>query len=83
MAARLHSPAEEERMAEQPNPPQLEDGDELIGVVRESSRGGQEPPPEKNDRPEQNVAYDEAVKGAPLTPEERARAEAESPLSEP
>lgn len=69
-------------MAEQPNPPQLEDGDELIEVIRESSRGGQEPPPEINDRPEQNIGYDEAVKGGALTPEERARAEAESPLSE-
>jgi hypothetical protein len=69
-------------MAEQPNPPQLEDRDELIEVTRESSRGGQESAPEVNDRPEQNVGYDEAVKGGPLTPEERARAEAESPLSE-
>ena len=60
----------------------LEDGDELVPVIRESSRGGQEPPPEVNDRPDQNVAYDEVVKGAPLTPEERARAERESPLSD-
>ena len=51
-------------------------------VTRESSRGGQEPPPDVNDRPDQNVAYDEVVKGRPLTPEERARAERESPLSE-
>ena len=31
-------------------------------------------------RPEQNVAYDEVVKGRPLTDEERRRAERESPL---
>jgi hypothetical protein len=43
--------------------------------------GGQEPADEVQDRPEQNVGYDEAVKGAPLTPEERARSEEESPLS--
>ena len=64
------------------NTPDLEDGDDQLPVTRESSRGGQEPPPEVNDRPDQNVGYDEAVKGAPLTPEERARAERESPLSE-
>jgi len=64
------------------NRPELEDGDELIPVTRESSRGGNEPAPEENDRPDQNVAYDEVVKGRPLTPEERARAERESPLSE-
>jgi hypothetical protein len=64
------------------NLPDLEDGDDQLPVTRESSRGGQEPPPEVNDRPDQNVAYDEVVKGAPLTPEERARAERESPLSE-
>jgi hypothetical protein len=56
--------------------------DDAIPVTRESSRGGQEPAPEVNDRPDQNVAYDEVVKGRPLTPEERARAERESPLSE-
>jgi hypothetical protein len=44
--------------------------------------GGHEPPDEVQDRPEQNVGYDEAVKGAPLTPEERQRSEEESPLSE-
>jgi hypothetical protein len=42
--------------------------------------GGQEPPDEVQDRPEQNVGYDEAVKGAPLTREERERSEQESPL---
>lgn len=45
-------------------------------------RGGQAPPPEVNDRPEQNVVYDEVVKGAPLTAEERQRAEADSPLTD-
>ena len=60
----------------------LEDRDELVPVTRETSRGGNEPAPEANDRPEQNVGYDEAVKGAPLTEEERRRAEQESPLSE-
>ena len=50
-------------------------------VIRESSRGGNEPPPQLNDRPDQNVAYDEVVKGRPLTNEERKRAELESPLA--
>lgn len=45
-------------------------------------RGGQALPAEERDRPEQNVGYDEAVKGAPLTPDEIAKAEAESPLTE-
>lgn len=62
--------------------PDLEDGDELIPITRETSRGGNEPPAEKNDRPEQNIGYDEAVKGAPLTAEERDRAKRESPLSD-
>lgn len=62
--------------------PDLEDGDELIPVTRETSRGGNEPPAEVNDRPEQNIGYDEAVKGAPLTAEERDRAKRESPLSD-
>jgi hypothetical protein len=44
------------------------------------SRGGQEAAPEVKDRPEQNVGYDEAVKGRPLTPEEKRRATRESPL---
>jgi hypothetical protein len=56
--------------------------DETLPVTRETSRGGHEPAPEINDRPDQNVAYDEAVKGRPLTDEERRRAERESPLSE-
>ena len=62
--------------------PDLEDGDELDPVIKESSRGGNEPPPEMNDRPEQNIGYDEAVKGRPLTAEDRDRAKRESPLSE-
>jgi hypothetical protein len=62
--------------------PDLEDGDELLPAVKESSRGGHEPPPEVNDTPEQNIGYDEAVKGGPLTAEERERAKRESPLSD-
>ena len=54
--------------------------DEPLPVTRESSRGGHEPPPEVNDRPDQNIAYDEVVKGRPLTDDERRRAERESPL---
>lgn len=68
-------------MAEPTNFVAPEDGDESIPVTRESSRGGNEPPPEVNDRPDQNVAYDEAVKGRSLTDEERAQAERESPLA--
>lgn len=68
-------------MAEKTNQTDLEDGDELLTVTRETSRGGHEPPPNVNDRPDQNVAYDEVVKGRPLTAEERTRAEKESPLS--
>lgn len=60
----------------------LEDRDELVPVTRETSRGGNEPAAELNDRPDQNIGYDEAVKGRPLTDEERRRAELESPLSE-
>ena len=63
-------------MAEMIDP--VRDGSD--SVTKESSRGGQEPPPEANDRPDQNVAYDEVVKGRPLTDEERTRAERESPL---
>lgn len=62
--------------------PDLEADDDLIPVTRESSRGGNEPPPEANDTPEQNIGYDEAVKGGPLTAEERERAKRESPLSD-
>ena len=60
----------------------LEADDELDPVIKETSRGGNEPPPEVNDRPEQNIGYDEAVKGAPLTAEEREHAKRESPLSD-
>lgn len=45
-------------------------------------RGGHAPPPEVRERPEQNIAYDEAVKGEPLTPEEREEAIADSPLTD-
>ena len=62
--------------------PDLEDGDEMVPIIKETSRGGNEPPAEVNDRPEQNVGYDEAVKGGPLTAEERERAKRESPLSD-
>ena len=61
--------------------PDLEDGDR-IEPIKETSRGCNEPPAEMNDGPEQNIGYDEAVKGAPLTAEERERAKRESPLSE-
>lgn len=62
--------------------PDLEDGDELDPVIKESSRGGNEPPPEMNDTPEQNIGYDEAAKGRALTAEEREHAKRESPLSD-
>ena len=62
--------------------PDLEDGDDVTPVIKETSRGGNEPPAELNDSPEQNIGYDEAVKGAPLTAEERDRAKRESPLSD-
>jgi hypothetical protein len=62
--------------------PDLEEGDDLLPVTKETSRGGNEPPPDVNDRPEQNIGYDEAVKGGPLTAEERERAKKESPLSD-
>ena len=61
--------------------PDLEDRDG-IEPIKETSRGGNEPPAEVNDRPEQNIGYDEAVKGLPLTAEERERAKRESPLSD-
>jgi hypothetical protein len=66
-------------MADSKQPTTVEDNQDSP-VTRESTRGGQEPAPEENDRPDQNVAYDEVVKGAPLTDEERRRAERESPL---
>ncbi|MGE3276630.1 MAG: hypothetical protein AB7O67_16070 [Vicinamibacterales bacterium] len=64
------------------NKTDLEDRDSLLDVEKESSRGGQEPPPEVNDTPEQNIGYDEAAKGGALTPEERERAKKESPLTD-
>ena len=67
-------------MADQPEDLRPEPADEPSPVTRESSRGGHEPPPEDNDRPDQNVAYDEVVKGRPLTGDEKRRAERESPL---
>ena len=44
----------------------LESADEPLPVTRERSRGGHEPPPDVNDRPDQNIAYDEVVKGRSL-----------------
>lgn len=61
-------------------PVDLEAGDDRVPVTRETSRGGNEPPPDVNDRPEQNVAYDEVVKGAPLSAEERDRLSRRSPI---
>lgn len=46
-----------------------------------ATRGGQAPPASKRDRPEQNLGYDEVVKGAPLDAEERQEAVADSPLT--
>jgi len=66
-------------MANPMQSPDLNEDD--FPVTRETTRGGQEPAPEENDRPDQNVAYDQVVKGAPLTEDERRRAERESPLS--
>ena len=43
-------------MTDRRNRVDLEDRDERISAIRETSRGGNEPPPEKNDTPEQNVA---------------------------
>jgi hypothetical protein len=47
-----------------------------------AQHGGQEPPDEVQDRPEQNVGYDDAVKGGPLTPDERRQSEEDSPLND-
>jgi len=68
-------------VADKTTPVERKDQDADVPVTKESSRGGHEPRPEVNDRPDQNVAYDEVVKGRPLTAEERTRAERESPLS--
>jgi hypothetical protein len=45
-------------------------------------RGGHAPAPEVRERPEQNIGYDEAVKGEPLTDDERQEAIADSPLTD-
>jgi hypothetical protein len=45
-------------------------------------RGGHAPAPEVRDRPEQNIGYDEAAKGEPLTRDEREEAIADSPLTD-
>jgi hypothetical protein len=79
----VHADRAEAQMADRPPPVDLEDQDEPVPTIRESSRGGNEPPARMNDRPEQNAGYDEAVKGRPLTEEERRRAERESPLAKP
>jgi hypothetical protein len=50
--------------------------------ARPDRRGGHAPPPETRDRPEQNIGYDEAAKGAPLTRDEREEAIADSPLTD-
>ena len=53
----------------------------MRGTKDDDHSAGSGPSAEASERPEQNVGYDEAVKGAPLTPDERRRAEAESPLT--
>ncbi len=53
----------------------------MRGTKDDEHASGSGPSAEASERPEQNVGYDEAVKGAALTPEERRRAEAESPLT--
>ena len=54
----------------------------MRGRKNEDHAAGSGPRAEQSERPEQNVGYDEAVKGAPLTEEEKRRAETESPLSD-
>lgn len=44
-------------------------------------RGGHALPATEKDRPEQNIGYDEAVKGAPLDPDEKQEAVDDSPLT--
>lgn len=53
----------------------------MRGTRDDEHAAGSGPSAEASERPEQNVGYDEAVKGAPLTDDERRRAEAESPLT--
>jgi hypothetical protein len=54
----------------------------MRGMKDDEHAAGSGPSAEASERPEQNVGYDEAVKGTPLTDEERRRAEAESPLTD-
>ena len=54
----------------------------MRGTKDDDHAAGSGPSAEASERPEQNVGFDEAVKGAPLSPDERRRAEAESPLSD-
>jgi hypothetical protein len=54
----------------------------MRGRQQDDHASGSGPSAEASERPEQNVGYDEAVKGSPLTPEERQRAESDSPLSD-
>lgn len=53
-----------------------------LPVTTATSHGGNEPAPALNDRPEQNIADDEAVHGRPLTAEQRDRAIKEGPVSD-
>lgn len=50
--------------------------------MSDHNRGGHEPPAEIKDTPRQNAGYDEAVKGAPLTPDEQRRATQDSPVGD-
>jgi hypothetical protein len=52
----------------------------MRGTSDDPKAAGSGPSAEASERPEQNIGYDEAVKGAPLSDEERQRAAAESPL---
>lgn len=53
----------------------------MRGTQDDPHAAGSGPTAEVSERPEQNVGYDEAAKGAPLTEAERRRAEAESPVA--
>jgi hypothetical protein len=53
----------------------------MRGTSDDPKAAGSGPSAEASERPEQNIGYDEAVKGAPLSDEERQRAAAESPLT--
>lgn len=53
----------------------------MRGTSGDPKAAGSGPSAEASERPEQNIGYDEAVKGAPLSDEERQRAAAESPLT--